>query len=79
LTCSSFDGSGSFDPDGSILLYSWSYGDGTKTESGSTLSRPSHTYSAAGTYNVTLTVMDNSGMTGQATHSVTVAVPPPGG
>jgi PKD domain-containing protein len=42
----SFDGNGSSDPDGSIALYSWSFGDGA-TATGVTAS---HTYASAGTY-----------------------------
>ena len=48
----SFDGSGSFDPDGTPLTYGWDFGDGA---SGSG-SPSSHTYTAVGTYTVTLTV-----------------------
>lgn len=50
-----FDGSNSKDPDGSILSYKWSFGDGS-TASGETAS---HTYSEPGDYTVTLTVKDN--------------------
>jgi PKD repeat protein len=67
LMCA-FDGSSSSDPDGTIMAYSWSFGDGTNG-SGRT---PSHTYAAAGTYAVSLTVTDNAGATG--THSSSVAV-----
>lgn len=66
-----FNGSGSSDPDGSITIYSWSFGDGT-TGSGVT---PSHTYAASGTYAVSLTVMDNSFASGVHTGSVTVSLP----
>ena len=48
-----FNGQG-FDPDGTALTYSWSFGDGL-TGSGATVS---HTYSAANTYTATLTVSD---------------------
>ena len=58
LTCS-FDGSGSSDADGTITSRAWSFGDET-TGSGTTVS---HTYAAAGTYPVTLTVTDNGGVT----------------
>ncbi len=70
LTCS-FDGTGSTDPDGSIASYAWTFGDG---QSGSGAS-PSHTYGAAGTYDVTLTVTDNEGNTDSATRSVRVGTP----
>ncbi len=63
------DGSGSADPDGSIASYAWDYGDQTKG-SGTTAA---HTYAAAGTYTVALTVTDNRGGTGVMTAPVTVA------
>ncbi len=59
----------SSDPDGSIAGYSWNFGDATT----STAQNPSHSYAAAGTYNVTLTVTDNQGATNSVSHSVTVA------
>ena len=68
-----FDGSGSSDPDGSIASYAWDFGDG---QSG-TAATPSHSYAAAGTYQVKLTVTDNSGGTSSVTNPVTVAPAPP--
>ena len=65
----SFNGSGSSDPDGSIASYSWSFGDST-TGSGASTSK---TYSAAGTYSVSLTVTDNQGATNTSTQQVTVS------
>ncbi len=62
-----FDGSGSFDPDGHIVSYAWDFGDGTT----GTGIAPSHTYAAAGTYVATLTVTDFEAATGATT--VTVA------
>jgi len=58
LTCD-FDGSGSSDPDGTIVSYEWDFGDGA-TGSGITVS---HTYVAAGDYTVMLTVTDDDGAT----------------
>jgi hypothetical protein len=53
-----FDGSASFDPDGgSITQYDWDFGDGNT----GTGVAPSHTYAAAGTYIVSLTVVDDEG------------------
>ena len=52
-----FDGSGSFDPDGTIVQYSWTFGDGV-TGTGAVAD---HTYAAAGNYDVTLTVTDDAG------------------
>jgi PKD repeat protein len=63
LTCTFTDGS--TDPDGNATIVSWNWdfgGDGT-----SDLQDPSHTFSAAGTYDVSLTVTDDAG----ASHSVT--------
>ncbi len=60
-----FDGSGSYDSDGYVVSYEWDFGDGS-TGSGVA---PVHTYSTAGTYNVTLTVWDNKGATGTDTAS----------
>ncbi len=52
-----FDGSGSTDPDGSIVDYSWDFGDGTIGSGGT----PTHSYSVADDYTVVLTVTDNNG------------------
>ncbi len=65
----SFNASGSSDSDGSIASYAWNFGDGA-TGSGVT---QSHTYAAMGTYNVTLTVTDNGGLTASKSSSVTVS------
>jgi PKD repeat protein len=67
LTCSFT--STSSDPDGTVTGYSWNFGDGAT----STVQNPSHIYTAAGTYTVSLTVTDNSGSTGSVSHSVTVS------
>jgi PKD repeat protein len=65
LTCA-FDGSLSSDPDGTITSYAWDFGDGG-TGTGAT---PSHTYTTAGTYPVTLTVTDDDDATGSVSHQV---------
>ncbi|MBL0165050.1 MAG: pre-peptidase C-terminal domain-containing protein [Xanthomonadales bacterium] len=62
----------STDSDGSISSRSWNFGDSTT----STATNPSHTYAAAGTYSVALTVTDNGGATNSVTKSVTVTAPP---
>ena len=65
----SFDATGSTDVDGTIASYAWKFGDGT-TGTGATASR---TYTAAGSYLVTLTVTDNRGGTSSASRLVKVA------
>ena len=69
----SVDGGTSTDTDGTIASYAWTFGDG---QSG-TGTATSHTYGAAGTYPIKLTVTDNQGATGTITKSVTVTAPPP--
>jgi len=72
LTCS-FDGTTSSDSDGSIISYAWTFG----TDGSGGGATTSHAFSAAGTYNVTLTVTDDDFATGSVTHPVTVSAPPP--
>ena len=65
----SFDASGTTDPDGTVARYDWDFGDGsTANDAGPT---PSHTYAAAGDYTVTLTVTDDQGCSTAATFSFT--------
>jgi PKD repeat protein len=64
-----FKPTGSTDPDGSITGYLWKFGDGSPD---STAEAPEHTYAAAGSYTVTLTVTDSTSQKGTTTHSVTV-------
>jgi PKD repeat protein len=73
----SVDGRGSSDPEGPIASYSWDFGDGT-TPLGSG-AQTSHTYAAAGAYDVTLTVTDSANATNSITAPVTVSDPPPPG
>ena len=64
-----FDASGSSDPDGTIVGYAWTFGDGGSA----TGIRVSHKYTATGIYNVTLTVEDNRGKTASDICIVTVS------
>jgi PKD repeat protein len=63
-----FDGSASSDPDGTIVSYDWTFGDGG-TASGA---KPTHVFSTAGTYTVTLTVTDDTGLKATATTSASI-------
>ena len=67
------DASGSSDSDGTIATYAWAWDDGSPVSSGVNVS---HSYAAAGTYNITLTVTDNSGATDSAYRLVTAKAPP---
>ncbi len=67
-----FDGSGSYDTDGSITNYSWDFGDG---QSGTGLA-PTHTYAFSNQYNVKLTVTDNGGLTNSSTTTVSITDQP---
>jgi PKD repeat protein len=67
----SFSGVGSDDDDGHIVSYAWDLGDGT-TGGGVDVT---HSYSAAGSYQVTLTVTDDGGLDDSATQTVQVAEP----
>jgi PKD repeat protein len=68
LVCS-FNAAGSTDSDGTIASYAWTFGDNT---TGTGVS-PSHTYTAAGTYPVVLTVTDDKGATATTSLSVSPA------
>jgi PKD repeat protein len=60
---------GSSDPDGTIVSWEWDFGDGNS----STEQNPSHSYAAAGDYDVSLTVMDDGGLADVDTQEVTVS------
>jgi PKD repeat protein len=63
-----FNGTASFDPDGTIVSYAWVFGDGS-TGTGAT---PAHSYSVAGNYVVKLNITDNSGSTAVSTQIITI-------
>ncbi len=58
------DGGGSRDPEGGVLRYIWDFGDGTSAD----IVNPTKVYEQSGTYPVTLTVEDDSGLP-ESTHS----------
>jgi PKD repeat protein len=53
-----FSGANSRDSDGKIIAYEWGMGDGTKKEGAEIV----HVYKTPGTYDVTLTITDDSGV-----------------
>ncbi|HVL03007.1 MAG TPA: S8 family serine peptidase, partial [Acidimicrobiales bacterium] len=61
-----FDGTASSDSDGTLQSYEWDFGDGSRA-SGSVVQ---HTYQAAGSYTVRLTVVDDDGAVASATASL---------
>jgi glucose/arabinose dehydrogenase/chitodextrinase len=69
-----FNASASSDPDGTIVLYEWNFGDNTTDNSGPT---PTHPYAAPGQYNVSLTVTDDESLNGTAFLEVRVDPVPP--
>jgi DNA/RNA endonuclease G (NUC1) len=60
---------GSLDPNGTVVSYLWSFGDGT-TATGASVT---HTYAQDGVYTVALTVTDNDGLTDTLTTTASVA------
>lgn len=64
-----FNASESYDPDGEIDFYRWNFGDGT---SEILAQSPEHIYQNPGSYDVTLTVIDNNGTS--AMEKTTVAI-----
>jgi len=63
-----FNGSASSDYDGTIVSYEWNFGDGSVFSGAQVV----HSYSTVGTYQVSLTVRDNS--SAASTSSITVTV-----
>ena len=62
------DGSGSTTSQPPLTSYSWNFDDGTTAEGVSV----SHTYTIAGTYNLSLTIYDNAGLSDQVTTPVII-------
>jgi len=63
-----FDGTASYDDDGSIIAYNWNFGDG-EYGAGSTVS---HAYDAFGVYTVVLIVVDDDGAVGSRSETIHV-------
>ncbi len=63
-----FDGSASSDADGSIVAWSWAFGDGQFGVSAKT----AHMYSGPATYTASLTVTDNGGASNTTTTTIAV-------
>jgi chitinase len=67
-----FDASGSSDPDGTIVIFDWNFGDGVQAYGVSV----SHTYAAPGTFTASLAVTDDDGLTHTTTQQVIVSPAP---
>lgn len=65
-----FDGTSSSDPDGAIRRWDWDWGDGKYTYNGGRI--VTHAYHEDGSYPVTLTVTDDSGLKGVASQNVLI-------
>jgi len=65
-----FDASGSSDPQGLALTYSWNFGDGSPTAAGATVT---HAFNDHGSYMATVTVSNGSA---NASQSITIQVAP---
>ena len=63
-----FDASGSYDPDGTVVDYRWNFGD-SQTGAGV---HQTHIYTRSGTYTAELVVYDNKGATDSTTRTITV-------
>lgn len=66
-----FLGTGSYDPDGEVVLYVWDFGNGQMGVT--TFPSAAHTFDASGEYHVTLTVIDNHGARSSQTLRLRVA------
>ena len=68
LSCKFTDRSTDPDGNGTIVAWSWNFGDGTT----STTRHPTRVYKAGGTYKVKLTVTDTGGASDPITHTITI-------
>jgi PKD domain/A-macroglobulin TED domain len=69
-----FDAKASHDPDNDQLSYKWTFGDGSRAEGPD----PTHTYSSAGNFTVTVTVIDSGTNPGPLsdTKSLSISIQP---
>ena len=65
-----FNGSDSFDFDGEVVAYMWDFDADGKADSNDVIAEAS--FSAAGSYDVTLTITDNDGNSDSITYAVDV-------
>ena len=72
-----FDANGSSDSDGTIDWYSWTFGENSSEGNTATGETTSHTYAAAGSYQVSLMVTDNEDATGTSGQTITITVTEP--
>jgi len=70
LSCAFFDES--TDSDGTVVAWSWTFGDGGASSG----ENPTHIFAADGSYNVTLRVTDDDGATDSLAQTVTVSGTP---
>lgn len=66
-----FDATASLDPDGRIVQYTWDFGDGGNASDVVV----THLYSSAGSYTVTLTVLDDDGSTDTESKTIQMRAP----
>jgi len=64
-----------FDPDGDdeAITYQWDFGDGSPVDEQNAIQKPTHVFDFPGTYQVTLTVVDEFGESNTAIHTLKVA------
>lgn len=73
LACTFTNLSTSQDVNDTIIAYTWTFGDGSATE---TTQNVTHSFAAASTYSVTLVAIDSKGLRGTAVKQVTVTTTP---
>jgi PKD repeat protein len=73
-----FDATASADPDGNLISYQFNFGDGSPSVT-QPLPVARHTYTAKGTFSITLTVRDNHGLAAYATTEIVIRIAAPEG